>query len=80
MRPQAHATELIIVVIGFVLVSALTAAFQPRTEMNDGQGWDGAHYYAMAASIQDGEPVAAAAPYVRRPGVPWLAAMTSSRG
>jgi len=57
-----------------VVVSATALFTQPRISHNEGLGFDGLYYAAITLQIAGGDPPQTIAPYVMRPGVPWLAA------
>jgi hypothetical protein len=67
--------ELLIVLAMFVVVNAATALVQAQIGINDGKGWDGSAYYALAQQMSDGQPLAAEAPFAYRVGTPFLAAL-----
>lgn len=57
-----------------VLVTGLSAAFQTPLAVNEGKGVDGVYYFEMAEQAALGRPLQTHAPFVFRPGTPWLAA------
>ena len=59
----------------FVVVALVSWAAQRPISNNQGKGWDGIEYYAMAEQIGSGLPLEARAPQVYRPGVPLLVAL-----
>jgi hypothetical protein len=68
-------SELAIAFAMFVVVTGLTAIFQPQIGIDDGKGWDGAAYYTVARELSSGQPLAADAPFVYRVGTPILASL-----
>jgi len=69
--------EVAVLVVAFAVVNALCVQFQSRTTLNDGRGFDGVAYYAVADALARGTPVLAPAPFVFRLGTPFLAAIVS---
>jgi hypothetical protein len=59
----------------FAVVALVSWAAQKPISLNEGKGWDGIEYYAMAEQIAAGRPLEARAPQVYRPGVPLLVAL-----
>jgi hypothetical protein len=58
-----------------VVVAALSFITQPQITVNDGQGWDGSSYFAVASQMAAGQPVVGEAPFVYRILVPAAAAL-----
>lgn len=69
--------ELVCIVLAFVATNAMSQVLQSPISINDGKGWDGVHYYAVAHHISNGSTPQAEAPYIYRVGTPLLAALTS---
>jgi hypothetical protein len=67
--------EVLVAASMFVLVNVASAVFQPQISVNDGKGWDGAAYYAVAEEIVEGQTPAAESPFVYRVGTPFLTAL-----
>ncbi len=62
-------------VLAMVLVTNVASYLrQQPIGLNQGLGWDGQFYAQAAAQIELGRPIATNAPFVYRPGVPWLVA------
>jgi hypothetical protein len=59
----------------FAVVALASWAAQKTISLNEGKGWDGIEYYAMAEQIAASRPLEARAPQVYRPGVPLLVAL-----
>jgi len=72
-RPRA--SEIAVAVLLFLLVGGVTALTQPPVTFNSGKGWDGVSYYAMADQFRAGVRPDADAPFVHRPGTPFLASL-----
>lgn len=72
--------ELAVVVAIFLGTCVLGWAYQDRISAGMGFGFDGWHYGKVARLIQGDEPIVGTAPYVYRPAVPWLVAVTSEPG
>src|SRR6266542_6183142 len=65
--------EAILALAMFALVNVVSAVLQPQIAVNNGQGWDGAAYYAVAEQISHGQAPTAETPFVYRVGTPVLA-------
>ena len=83
MRPWRYCTEnnsvrkkseLIWVLVLFVLVAGLSLAFQKPLTYHDGQGWDGVAYVQMAQQLAHHERPSAIGPFAFRLGTPALVA------
>lgn len=59
-------------------VLALSVATQDRIAVNDGRGYDGAHYHSLAEQFAAGERPTGESRFVRRVGTPYLAALVDS--
>ena len=71
-----HKTEVLVLVVAFLLVNLAQAAFQINFPFHDGTGWEGASYLAMARQVAAGHfPVSEDAPEVYRLGGPALAGL-----
>jgi hypothetical protein len=71
--------ELLAMFAVFVVLSAMVHACQARTSKNQGRGWDGEIYHAMATQALEGHTIAAELPYVYRIGTVQLAVATGER-
>lgn len=58
----------------FLAVNAVVHFSQSPIEYHEGKGWDGEAYYNMAVQFAQGEALTDRAPFVFRPGLPWLVA------
>ena len=67
-------TEILLCVLVYLLVHTLSARYQSPITYNHGQGWDGLHYYNMAAQFASGTPIQEELPFCNRLGAPYLAA------
>lgn len=61
-----------------VVVAALSFIAQPQITVNDGRGWDGGSYFAVAQQMAADQPVVGRAPFVQRILVPSAAALFGS--
>ena len=66
------AAELIIALLLFILVNAVSQALQRPISHNNGQGWDGKEYFSVAEQFSRHQKPVAKAPYVFRIGTPLL--------
>jgi len=64
----------------FTVVTATTARFQHRTQLNHGQGWDGCAYYSTAGQLSEGKTPRGPSPFIYRLGTPAVATLLSSQG
>jgi hypothetical protein len=63
----------------YVAVTAVAAVCQAPLTYNDGLGWDGKQYYAVAKAFAAGQTPKAEPPFVYRPAAPFLAALVNSK-
>ena len=69
--------EVAILTVLFLLICFVYKG-QSRISLNDGQGWDGTYYYSISEQIlQHANPIVGEAPYINRPGTPFLFAVYS---
>jgi hypothetical protein len=71
--------EYTLVVLVVVAVQAFSYVTQPRIQLHDGQGYDGADYFGVAKQVVDGERLNGTARFARRVGTPLLAALVNPR-
>lgn len=71
---MSQRTEWWCVLVAFVLLNLAYASNQSLTRTNDGFGHDGRVYHAMAKGFPRQMPPSAPAPYVYRPGMPFMVA------
>lgn len=71
--------EGLIYVAAFVVVNVLSNWLQAPITYNQGQGWDGVHYYRTAEQFAKGEAIHGNAPYCYRVGTSFLAAQANPR-
>lgn len=70
--------ELGIVALVFAIVNIVSQIYQHPVSANDGKGWDGLHYHAMAEQMAKGQRLHEEAPFVYRVGTPYLAALVAA--
>ena len=74
MRPIR---EWVAVAAIFLVIGVWTASTQRPITFNQGEGWDGMDYCAMARCFAKGERPAAGAPFINRIVAPYLAALVN---
>lgn len=77
-RVPGKVWEVALVAGVFLWVNLFGAVFQHPITYNEGKGWEGVDYHALAGQFARGEQPRAEAPMVYRVGTPWLAARASS--
>jgi hypothetical protein len=76
--PRIIVLEFVAAIAVVAAVYVCTFATQPRINVADGRGFDGAEYWAMAVKFANGERPEGQWRYVRRIGTPILAAIADS--
>jgi hypothetical protein len=67
--------EITIILFVFIVVNIASQVFQQPISYNQGQGWDGTHYFQVAEQISKGLKIREDAPFVYRIGTPFLVAL-----
>lgn len=76
---KSFVSEVGLVLLAVIAIQAYSYTTQPRIQINDGQGYDGADYFGVAKQVVDGERLNGTARFARRLGTPLLAALVNPR-
>ena len=64
--------QILLAIAMFSAVNGILHFTQSPIEFHEGKGWDGEAYYNMAEQFAQGVAIQDRAPFVYRPGLPWL--------